>query len=158
MDQCLTHAGHSRLGMSIFFRHAKIDFYFEICKLLFFIPFDVGEQLRALEPGRRACVCCISVTLWTVAHKALLSRGFFQGRVLEWVAISSSRGSSRPRGQTHIFCISCTDRQILCHCTTGEALGTRQIWLHVPTCLLLSYNRGHYLVRPPDPQPFLVLK
>ena len=76
MDQCLTHAGHSRLGKSIFFRHAKIDFYFEICKLLFFIPFDVGEQLRALEPGRRACVCCISLTLWTVAHKALLSRGF----------------------------------------------------------------------------------
>ena len=44
------------------------------------------------------------VTPWTVAHQALLSMGF-QARVLEWVAISFSRGSSWPRDQT---CISCT--------------------------------------------------
>ena len=35
------------------------------------------------------------VTPWTVAHQALLSMGF-QARVLEWVAISFSRGSSWP--------------------------------------------------------------
>ena len=62
MDRCLTHAGHSRLGMSIFFRHAKIDLYPIIYKLLPIIPFDVGEQLRALEPGRSVCVCvCVCV-------------------------------------------------------------------------------------------------
>ena len=33
--------------------------------------------------------------------------GIFQARILEWVAISYSRGSSRPRDQTHIFCILC---------------------------------------------------
>ena len=33
--------------------------------------------------------------------------GLSQARVLEWAAISSSRGSSRPRDQT---CISCTAR------------------------------------------------
>ena len=32
--------------------------------------------------------------------------GISQARVLEWVAISSSRGSSRPRDQTRISCIS----------------------------------------------------
>ena len=32
------------------------------------------------------------VTLWTVARQAPLSMGFFQARILEWVAISSSRG------------------------------------------------------------------
>ena len=32
-------------------------------------------------------------------------RGILQARILEWVAISSSRGSSRPRDQTHISCI-----------------------------------------------------
>ena len=30
-----------------------------------------------------------------------------QARILEWVAISSSRGSSQPRDWTHISCISC---------------------------------------------------
>ena len=30
---------------------------------------------------------------WTVAHQAPLSMGFFQTRILEWVAISFSRGS-----------------------------------------------------------------
>ena len=34
--------------------------------------------------------------------------GILQVRILEWVAISSSRGSSRPRDQTRVSCISCT--------------------------------------------------
>ena len=33
--------------------------------------------------------------------------GIFPSRILEWVAISSSRGSSRSRDQTLISCISC---------------------------------------------------
>ena len=36
----------------------------------------------------------------------------FQTRILEWVAISFSRGSSQPRDQIHISCIG---RQILYH-------------------------------------------
>ena len=32
--------------------------------------------------------------------------GIFQARVLEWVAISSSRVSSQPRDQTQVFCIA----------------------------------------------------
>ena len=31
-----------------------------------------------------------------------------QARILEWVAISSSRGSSQPRDQTFVSCVSCT--------------------------------------------------
>ena len=34
---------------------------------------------------------------WTVAHQALPSMGFFQARVLEWGAISFSRGASQSR-------------------------------------------------------------
>ena len=40
-----------------------------------------------------------------------------QARILEWVAISFSRGPSRPRGQTRI---SCTDRRALYLCATWE--------------------------------------
>ena len=45
--------------------------------------------------------------------------GILQVRILEWVAMLSSRGSSRPRDQTHVFCISCIGRWIphhLSHC------------------------------------------
>ena len=36
-----------------------------------------------------------------------------QARTLEWAAMPSSRGSSRPRDQTHISSISCIVRQVL---------------------------------------------
>ena len=40
-------------------------------------------------------------------------RGILQARILEWVAISSSRGSSRPRDRTRVTCVSCIDRWVL---------------------------------------------
>ena len=45
--------------------------------------------------------------------------GISQARILEWVAISSSSGSSQPRDQTHV---SCTGRQIPYHWATWDAL------------------------------------
>ena len=33
--------------------------------------------------------------------------GIFQARILEWVAMPSSRGSSQPRDRTHVSCIFC---------------------------------------------------
>ena len=44
----------------------------------------------------------ISATLLTIVHQAPLSMGIFQARILEWNAISFSRGSSQSRDQTHI--------------------------------------------------------
>ena len=43
------------------------------------------------------------------------AHGIFQARVLGWVAISSSRGSSRPRCRTCVSCISCIGRRVLYH-------------------------------------------
>ena len=40
-------------------------------------------------------------------------QGILQARILEWVAISSSRGSSQPRDQTYISYVSCIGRWIL---------------------------------------------
>ena len=45
----------------------------------------------------------------------------FQARILEWLAMPTSRGSSQPRDQTCVSCISCTGRQILYHWATWEA-------------------------------------
>ena len=42
-------------------------------------------------------------------------RGILQARILEWVAMPSSRGPSWPRDRTHVSYVSCTGRQVLYH-------------------------------------------
>ena len=55
------------------------------------------------------CVCVHLVTsdsLWPHGPPGSSVRGILQARVLEWVAMSSSRGSSRPRDRTRVsFCL-----------------------------------------------------
>ena len=47
--------------------------------------------------------------------------GVLQARILEWVAVSLSGGSSRPRDQTHVSYVSCIDRRVLYHqCHLGS--------------------------------------
>ena len=41
--------------------------------------------------------------------------GVLQARILEWVAVPSSRGSSWPRDRTHVSWVSCIGRQIFYH-------------------------------------------
>ena len=43
------------------------------------------------------------VILWTIACQAPLSMGLLQARILEWVTIPSSRGSSWPRQYPHLL-------------------------------------------------------
>ena len=52
------------------------------------------------------------------------ANGILQARILEWVAISSSMGSSRPRDRTHASCINRqADGLLLSHRrSTGERL------------------------------------
>ena len=52
----------------------------------------------------------VFVTSWTVARLASLSMGILQARILEWVAMPSSRGSSQPRDWTHISYVFWIDR------------------------------------------------
>ena len=46
--------------------------------------------------------------------------GILQARILGWVTISFSRGSSRPRDGTHVSCVSCIGRRILYGKATRE--------------------------------------
>ena len=58
------------------------------------------------EYKKCTCICILSffshvwlfVTLWTIAFQDPLSMRILQARILEWVAMLSSRGSSQPRG------------------------------------------------------------
>ena len=56
--------------------------------------------------SRFACVRLFA-TPWTIAHQVPLSLGFSRQEYWEWVAMPSSRGSSRPRDQARISCASC---------------------------------------------------
>ena len=57
--------------------------------------------------------------------------GILQAWILECVAISYCWGSSRPRDQTHISCISCTDRQILYTVPPGSPIpNTRECQIY----------------------------
>ena len=60
------------------------------------------------------------VTLGTVAHQAPLSR-ILQARILEWAAMSFSRGFFLPRVWTHLSCVSCTVGRFFTLWVTGGA-------------------------------------
>ena len=56
-------------------------------------------------------LCCVelsrsvvsdSATPWTAAHQAPLPMGILQARILEWIGMPSSRGSSQPRDGTQV--------------------------------------------------------
>ena len=61
----------------------------------------------------------------------------FQAIILEWLATSISRGLYRPRDRTHVSCIFCIGRGILCHWATWEALD----WGIVPYSFDLVSNK-----------------
>ena len=61
-------------------------------------------------------------TPWTVSHQALLSMGFSRQEYWWGVAISFSRGSSRPRNRTQV---SCTAGKFFTNWTVREAQGQK---------------------------------
>ena len=60
--------------------------------------------------------------------------GISQARILEWVAMSNSRGSSWTRDQICVSSVSCIGRWILYHCTTLET------WEVFPFTLRVNEN------------------
>ena len=73
----------------------------------------------------KLCVCSVAesslfVTPWTVALQVPLSMGFLQARILEWVAISFFRKSSRPMDR---ICVSYVGMLVVYHCVIREAQG-----------------------------------
>ena len=73
------------------------------------------------------------------------SHGILLARILKHVAISSSRGSSRPRDGACISCVSCIGRQVLSLWATREALlhppGTAMP-VPIPTALVYISGLG----------------
>ena len=75
-----------------------------------------ADSLPSMLPGKPKedfCYCCCSVTQScpTLCDPMDCSlpgssvHGIFQARILEWVAISFSEGSSQPKDRTCVFCV-----------------------------------------------------
>ena len=62
--------------------------------------------LVSFKYGLSCSVMSDSVTTWTVACQAPLSMGILQARILEWVAMLSSRGFSQLRDRTQVSLIA----------------------------------------------------
>ena len=61
----------------------------------------IGESVRKYEKVK--VTLCYSKDCSLPGSSVL---GIFQARILEWVAIPLSRGSSHPRDQTQVSCIA----------------------------------------------------
>ena len=77
--------------------------------------------------------------------------GISQTRILEWVAISSSRGSSQPRDQTQVACNWQVDSLPLCHLRSQHwqiihlsKNSSNLKWVHFITCELYFSGIGLY--------------
>ena len=91
-------------------------------------PFHWGKLSYNCWIQKCLLYVCVSaqlyIAIWDPMDWGLPSssvHGVLQARILEWVAITYSRGSSRPRDQIHVSCISCTGRWIIYHWATWEA-------------------------------------
>ena len=110
----------------------------------------------------RMCVCSVTLvtsvmldSLWPYRLSPAGSsvHGVLQARILEWVAMPSSRGSSRPKDWS---CISCHYRQILYLWATREAQQTSRrfpISLHVFKSPRLAHAFPSALLHPSTSSP-----
>ena len=72
------------------------------------------------------------VTLWTLALPGSSVHGISQARILEWVAIPFSRGSSGPQGSNlHVLCLLHCRRIPYCWSLSREHSGKESAWQHL---------------------------
>ena len=74
-----------------------------------------------------SCCCLVAQSCPTLCNPMDCSppdssvHGVFQARILEWVVISFSRGSSQPKDRIWVFYVSSIGMQVLYHSATREA-------------------------------------
>jgi len=75
--------------------------------------------------------------------------GILQARILEWVAMPSSRGSSQSRDRTHFSYISCIGRWALYHLVQQPNLTSLSILCQMRGCFSVFTKSVK-----PNPNPF----
>ena len=80
------------------------------------------------------------LTLWPSLPCSSV-HGILQARVLEWVAICSSRWSSWSRDRTHVCCVSCTVGRVFTAEPSGKPWRSPSDWEPNRSCHCRSYKR-----------------
>ena len=130
--------------------------------MLSFPGFQIKNYTKCLQT---ACCYCylvansrptLSVDSMDDSPSGSSVHGIFQARILEWVAISFSMGSSQPRDR---HWVSCMGRSVLFfyHWATREARTVRCLWAmqflpwlrFKPTLLWSQQSPTHYMIRLP---------
>ena len=80
------------------------------------------DHISALKTALPEALCCVPCKSLSDSLRPLdcsppgsPGHGISQARILEWVAISHSRGSSQPRDGTRVSYVSCIGRKVLDH-------------------------------------------
>ena len=76
-----------------------------------------ASELYALHACMLSRLCCVwlFVTPIDCSPPGCSVHGILQARILEWVVMPFSRGSSRPKDQTRVSCVSCFGREVFYH-------------------------------------------
>ena len=102
------------------------DFYFgwpklipvislTLCGLLYSVVSTVCVRAKSLQS------CPTLYDPMEYSPPGFSVHGISQARVLEWAAMTSSRGSYWPKDWICVFCVSCIGRWVRYHCATWEA-------------------------------------
>ena len=92
----------------------------------------VLRQLCLVTQSCPTCAATLAVACQATVH------GIFQARMLEWVSMPSSRGSSWPKDQTHISCVYCIAVKLFHWATRGA------LFLYTWTIIFTSF-RGVFI-------------
>ena len=110
---------------------------------------DSVISLSKLKTWTCACVQSLHSCLTLCDPVGFSVHGIFPTRMLEWVAMPSSRGSSPPRDRTHISCMSCIAGGFF----TAESLGKppEDGLLNLSIATWLCQRASVRKLRPPQP-------
>ena len=72
-----------------------------------------NDEIQGVCAGAQWCLTLCDPMDWSSPGYSV--HGIFQARILMWVPISSSRGSSQHRHRTLMSCVACISRWILYH-------------------------------------------
>ena len=112
---------------------------------------DSGDILRCISVHAKSLQSCPSLCYaMDCSPSGPFIHGIFQARILEWVAMPFSTGSSQPRDWTRISCIS---SRFFLVWATWEALFLHQFSCSVVSNCLRPHGLQHARLPCPSPTP-----
>ena len=136
-SRCALHGTLARTTTSLWLLFLCFCLFLCLC-LSISLPSPVPSSSKGAQPLSSVRLC--DPMDYSPAGSSV--HGLLQARMLEWLAISYSRGSSRPRDWSWISCISCIGRRVLYHCA-WEASSKGSLYSVSPRTVQISSILPH---------------